>query len=441
MPKKTTIYLLFILLSVSSQLANAQTYFPPIATNSWDTISPASLSWCQGNIDSLYEFLDSNSTKAFILLKDGKIVLEQYFDGHSDSSNWYWASAGKTITSLLVGIAQQEGDLNIWDISSQYLGQGWTDCTLAQEGQISIWNQLTMTSGLDDGVPDPFCTLDTCLQYLVDASTRWAYHNAPYTLLDGVIENATGVGLNVYTFQKVLNPIGMNGLFIPQGYNNLFFSTARSMARFGLLIQNQGNWDGMQIISDSIYFNQMINTSQTLNESYGYLWWLNGKNSFMLPQSQIVFPGSFSPSAPPDMIAAVGKNGQFINISPSENMVWIRMGDSPDNSLVPILFGDEIWQHINALDCSANNISDRHQIENKYELFPNPTKDFVKLSQINSKSLNCDYFLHSPLGKIVKTGQITGENDIIDVRNLSRGIYLLKLDNDDHHQTIQISVK
>ncbi|MEZ5069123.1 MAG: hypothetical protein R2847_11860 [Bacteroidia bacterium] len=38
-----------------------------------------------------------------------------------------------------------------------------------------------MTSGLDDGVPDNHCTYDSCLVYLADAGTRWAYHNAPYT--------------------------------------------------------------------------------------------------------------------------------------------------------------------------------------------------------------------------------------------------------------------
>ena len=49
------------------------------------------------------------------------------------------------------------------------------------------------------------------------------------------------------------------------------------MARFGLLILNKGNWDGNQIMTDTNYFNQMLNSSQSLNESYGYLWWLNGK--------------------------------------------------------------------------------------------------------------------------------------------------------------------
>ena len=55
------------------------------------------------------------------LLKDGKIVLEKYYDNFTMDSLWYWASAGKTVTSFMTGIAQQEGHLNISDTTSQYL--------------------------------------------------------------------------------------------------------------------------------------------------------------------------------------------------------------------------------------------------------------------------------------------------------------------------------
>jgi CubicO group peptidase (beta-lactamase class C family) len=113
-----------------------------------------------------------------------------------------------------------------------------------------------MTSGLDDGVPDHFCTLDTCLIYKADAGTRWAYHNGPYTLLDEVVEQATGQTLNAYTTQKLKNPTGMTGAFVPVGYNNVYFSNARSMARFGLLMLNQGNWNGNPIMTDQAYFQQ-----------------------------------------------------------------------------------------------------------------------------------------------------------------------------------------
>ncbi len=211
----------------------AQTiYFPPLTGSTWDTIAPQTLGYCQPKIDSLYNFLEQNNSKAFLLLKDGKIVLEKYFGTHTATTPWQWASAGKTITSFMTGIAQQEGHLSITDTTSSYLGQGWTNCTPQQEERITIWNQLTMTSGLDDGVPDQYCTLDTCLNYMADPGTRWAYHNGPYTLLDGIIENATGLTLNNYTTQKLKNPTGMTGAFFSVGYNNVFFSTYLSFEIF-----------------------------------------------------------------------------------------------------------------------------------------------------------------------------------------------------------------
>lgn len=328
-------------------------YFPPIGNNQWDTISPNTLGWCQDNIDSLYQFLDVNNTKAFILLKDGKIVLENYFGGFAQNDPWYWASAGKTVTSFMTGIAQQEGFLDITDTTSSYLGTGWTACPSSKEEKITIRNQLTMTSGLDDGVPDPYCTLDTCLVYLADAGTRWAYHNGPYTLLDQVISSATGISLNSYTNQKLLTQTGMSGAFLPNGYNNVFYSNARSMARFGLLILNRGNWNGNTIMSDTNYFNQMVNTSQSLNPSYGYLWWLNGKSGYMVPGVQFLFNGYFNIDAPPDMFAALGSNGQMINVIPSQNMVWIRMGNAPTSVQVPYLLNNEIWEKINLLPCNV----------------------------------------------------------------------------------------
>ena len=131
--------------------------------------------------------------------------MKKYYGTFTQDSVWYWASAGKTLTGFTVGIAQQEGLLSINDQSSQYLGNGWTSCPAAKEALITVKNQLAMTSGLDDDVADPHCTIDTCLQYLADAGTRWAYHNGPYTRLDGVIEAATGQSLNAYITQKNQN--------------------------------------------------------------------------------------------------------------------------------------------------------------------------------------------------------------------------------------------
>ncbi|WP_223274558.1 serine hydrolase [Salibacter halophilus] len=421
-------------LLLASQYIYAQTYFPPANSNEWETTDPSSLNWCQNEIDSLYAFLNINNTKAFILLKDGKIVLEHYANGHSATSNWYWASAGKTITAFMIGIAQQEGYLSISDTTSTHLGQGWTSCTPQQEEKITIWNQLTMTTGLDDNVSDPFCTEDSCLQYLSEPGTRWAYHNAPYTLLADVLESATGTGFNIYINQKLKNPIGMDGLFINQGYNKVYISTARSMARFGLLALNNGNWNGNQIMTDSNYFNSMVNTTQNLNKSYGYLWWLNGKESFMIPQSKQVFQGSKNPDAPDDMYSAMGLNGQFINVVPSENMVWIRMGEAPDNSLVPFILNNDIWKRINDLECEALSVDGKNRQEESWEIYPNPTKDRIYVSS-NTQNTSFKYSIYDAKGLQVKNG-VTKES--INLSQLNDGLYFIKLHNNLKSSTFRV---
>jgi CubicO group peptidase (beta-lactamase class C family) len=246
---------------------------------------------------------------------------------------------------MLTGIAQQEGLLNINNKTSQYLGTGWTSLPLAKEDLITVKHQLTMTTGLDDGVtPDNDCTTPGCLIYKADAGARWAYHNAPYTLLDKVVENATGTTYNNYFQQKIRNLTGMNGVWIKTGWNNVYYSTPRSMARFGLLLLNKGKWDQTTIVSDSNYYNAQVNTSQNLNSSYGYLTWLNGKSNYMLPGLQFVFSGMLTPNAPADMFSALGKNDQKIYVVQSQKIVVIRMGDSAGNvQLALSSFDNELW--------------------------------------------------------------------------------------------------
>lgn len=414
------LFVLYYSLNLSAQL-----YFPPNNASEWETMDPKTLGWCTTKIDSLYQFLEANDTKAFVLLKDGKIVLEKYMNGHTRTTNWYWASAGKTLTATLVGIAQQEKLLDISELTSKYLGKGWTSCTPAQEDKITIRNQLTMTSGLDDGVADPFCTLSSCLKYKADAGNRWAYHNGPYTLLDQVIEKASNRTMNQYLTQKIKNTTGMDGTFIKQDYNNLYVSTARSMARFGLLILNKGNWNGTQILTDQKYYNDMVNTSQNINESYGYLWWLNGKNNFMVPGSQIKFPGSIFNNAPSDMFSALGKNGQFINVIPSQNMVWIRMGDNPDNALVPFLFNEDVWDYINDLACTTS--TSESTAVNEIKVYPNPVKDILTIDQIEQYK---SFKIYDSNGTLVLANEINGDEIQVNLHDKPNGMYFISFYND-----------
>ena len=154
--------LIFIcVLFLFTNLLKAQTlYFPPLSGNTWDTISPSRLGWCQPRIDSLYSFLTTHGTDGFVMLKNGKIVLEKYFGRFRVDSVHTWESMGKSLTSVLVGISAQNNMLNIGDSVCKYLGMGWTAETPAEERNITLRNLLTMTSGLNPYPPNPCSDLE-----------------------------------------------------------------------------------------------------------------------------------------------------------------------------------------------------------------------------------------------------------------------------------------
>src|ERR1700761_159486 len=140
--------------STTPTSTSSKLYFPPISGTTWTTETAASLGWDQTQLTNLYPYLESKGTKALIILKDGKIVTEHYFGTFTTDSLWYWASAGKTVTAMLIGIAQEDGLININNKTSTYIGTGWTSEPLDKEDLITIKSQLTMTTGLDDGVAD-----------------------------------------------------------------------------------------------------------------------------------------------------------------------------------------------------------------------------------------------------------------------------------------------
>ncbi len=415
--KKT--YTTVLALIAAFCLRSQSLYFPPLNNAApWDTVSPTSLGWCLNEIDTLYDYLQQQDTKGFIVLKDGKMVLEKYFGTFTKDSLWYWASAGKTITSFLVGQAQEEGYLSINDTSAKYLGAGWTNCTAAQESNITIRHQLTMTTGLDDGVPDNHCTLDTCLNYLAEPGTRWAYHNAPYTLLESVLTNATGTSINAYTQSVLKAKTGMTGSWFFVGYDNVFFSKVRSMARFGLLIQNNCIWNTDTLLHDNTYISQMTNTSQNLNESYGYLWWLNGKSTYMLPTLQFVFQGSYAPDAPADMFAGLGKNGQIVSTSKSKGLVVVRMGNQASGAEVTTELCNGIWKRLNAVMCAASSVDDTES--ESISVYPNPANNTICVGLPNDEKTNIE--IMNALGEVVL---MTDTKSTIDISGLTRGFYIV----------------
>ncbi|SFF07630.1 Beta-lactamase [Flavobacterium xueshanense] len=205
-------------------------YLPPLTNTTWETKSIASLGWKQIAVQPLLDYLELKNSKSFIILVNGRIVMEQYFNGNDANAFWYWASAGKTLTSAVTGIAQQENLIKINNKVSQYIGTGWTSLPLAKENLITNKHLLTMTSGLDDSTDD---VNPANLKYKADAGIRWAYHNV-YVKLQDVIALASGQTWNTYFSTKLKNKIGMEGAWFQLSTNSVYGSNTRSMARFGL---------------------------------------------------------------------------------------------------------------------------------------------------------------------------------------------------------------
>ncbi len=322
-------------------------YFPSNTDNNWETATIERLGWKSHEVEPLKDFLVQKNTKSFMILVNGRIVLEEYFNGHTAAAVWQWNSAGKTLVSATVGIAQQESRLNINQKVSQYLSTGWTSVPVEKENMITLKHLLTMTSGLND---QSELVTKANLTYLADAGTRWSYHNVFQKLMD-CVAMASGQTFESYFNTSVKNKIGMDGFWNNGLIFKIYHSDTRSMARFGILALNKGKWKNEQIINEA-FFTESISTSQNINLAYGYLWWLNGKSAYMVPGSQTVYSAALVPAAPADMYAAMGADDQRIYVIPSKNMVVIRMGDASDPANPNFAvsgFDNALWLKINAV--------------------------------------------------------------------------------------------
>jgi CubicO group peptidase (beta-lactamase class C family) len=322
-------------------------YFPSTKDTTWTTTSRSSLGWNETAIQPLKDYLVQKRTKSFMILVNGRIVMEEYFNGHTATATWQWNSAGKTLVSATTGIAQQEGLLNINNKASQYLNTGWTSEPIEKENLITNRHLLTMTSGISDGGE---LVIKSKLTYLADAGTRWSYHNVFQKLMD-VVGAASKQDFDTYFNAKLKSKIGMDGYWDNGLIFKIYNSNTRSMARFGLLALNKGKWNS-EIIINEPFFIESTSTSQSINPSYGYLWWLNGKANYMIPGGQTVYQGLLIPNAPSDMYAAMGAEDQRIYVIPSKNMVIIRMGNAADASNPSFAlsgFDNALWEKINAV--------------------------------------------------------------------------------------------
>lgn len=321
-------------------------YYPPIAPldDTWETVTPASLGWDEAKLAEALEYVehdgdeDHNST-GFLILYRGRIVVEQYWDGWDlHTSDWIF-SASKSVMAVLTCIAIQDGLLATSDIVTDRIGE-WSNASEEQEQRITVRHLLTMTSGLGKW-----------LRYRGDPGTIWKYNTPAYKHLQEVLEAVTEQDLNAFTQERLCGPIGMR----ESSWSDTIYMDAsvldasvRDMARFGLLVLSDGAWDGTPILSDQTYFRDMLSKSQDLNPAYGYLWWLNGKEEYLVPgEEDTPGEGWIIPDGPRDLMAALGTGDKKIYVVPRLDLVVIRHGGdtgTPQSGLSS--FDNELWRRL-----------------------------------------------------------------------------------------------
>lgn len=310
-------------------------YFPPRSGDAWERVAPEDAGWDARALDELAEWAGTVNTTGLVLLHRGRILMEAHFgEGHAHFTRDV-ASCQKSFTSFLVGTAQESGLLAIGDPVTKYLGEGWSRSPAETERLITIRHLITMSSGLStliEVVEEGRYALKT--GYEADAGTKWFYNTAAYQMSKNVLERATGLPLQQYTEERLSRLIGLqdaawrprtyvqNADGVPYTGMNI---SAREMARFGLLMLANGEWDGSRII-EAPHLAESFSNSQPMNLSYGYLWWLNGQESHMFAHDPTVHPGWLIPTAPADLVAAKGNGDNRIYVVPSLDLVAVRHG-------------------------------------------------------------------------------------------------------------------
>lgn len=324
--------------------------------------------------DEVCAFARSHGTTSLTVVQGGSVVLEENWplaedamvppairvealaDGRSLEDI---ASAQKSVTSLLVGIAVGRGLVELDESVSTYLGNGWSRAAEADERGITVRHLLTMTSGLDDA-----------MRVVAAPGSTWDYNlGAGYHVLKRVLSAGAGSELNDLSRAWLFEPLGMVETVwthrplpptLPEPMRSMscypdgnplegLCTTARDLATFGRAVLAALAGDASLGIAEG-YVDAALSPSTPLNPAYGYLWWVNGQPWHLAPKNPVRIEGWLVPEAPPDLVAALGALGRAVYLVPSLELVVVRLGVSPGpTQLAASQFGRDLWSRLSPL--------------------------------------------------------------------------------------------
>ena len=294
----------------------------------------------QGKTYTTSEFLERTYTNALLVMKDGRIVSEIYRNNTDEKTRFVAFSMTKSITSLLIGCALEEGRIeSIDDPITRYLpelkGGGYEGVTIKQI--------LQMRSGVDYEERYDFANpgiaalnhenaLVKNVVRFADAARNIKRKHAPgevfeYKTLDTAVLGwllervSGGSSVAAYTAQRLWEPLGAeaDGFYLMDGPPGVgrefsgagFNATLRDFARIGLMLLNQGVGNGRRIVSAD-WIDASTAPSTVLGEDflagYGYQWW-------MAPKSRAFY--------------ALGLQGQFIYVDPETRTLIVKLSYDP----------------------------------------------------------------------------------------------------------------
>lgn len=288
---------------------------------------------------ALQEVLEAYKTTAFLVLQGGAVRQEIYWDNYSELRNSNSFSAAKSIVSILVGIALDEGRIKSLDEPvAEYLSSFDTPDRRA----IRIRDVLRMASGLDFHENYKKAISDTAEAYygtdlpgLIDSlaaetapGQQFRYKSGDTQILGLILQQATGRSLAEYASEKLWQPLGAVhdaqwSMDRPGGVEKAyccFYSNAHDFARIGYLFLHEGEFKRRRVVSadyvrESLSPINLPNTAGENTDYYGYQWWL------LEHQGHRIF-------------YARGILGQYIFGIPSLDMVVVRLGHQRSETLV-----------------------------------------------------------------------------------------------------------
>ena len=325
---------------------SGQAYFPA-SDEAWETVTPVEAGADPALLAEAEFYAADSSSDALVILRGGRIVAERYWNGSTRDTRMSLFSASKPMVASVAGRLLEAGVFSSLDQPAADFLTEWQG--VPEKEATTLRQHLSMTTGLEGGEANLLRSLlakserffAANLPMAHEPGTFWTYNNPAYRLLFSIIEEATDSDLPGVFAERLFDPIGMSaagwvarpGQVGATTVDNYQFieASALSAARFGLLALRGGEWDGTQVVPAD-FMAEAVSPSQSLNPSYGFLWWLN--DGAETGGHQQLFDGldragPYFPDAPPDTYAALGKDDQMIVVIPSLDLVVVRLGAAP----------------------------------------------------------------------------------------------------------------